>query len=61
MVQDRTFTSGSYRCVGCYHVLFNYLREKSVPLTSQVLHVLKILAAHWLKIAVVKDYYLRPL
>ena len=37
--------------------LFDNLRGKrAVPLTKQVLHVLKILAAHWLKIDGLKQY-----
>ena len=49
------FVPDGYCCVGCCHFLkFDNLREhRSVYLTSQVLHVLKIIAAHGLKIAAV--------
>ena len=52
-----SFALDSYCCVGYFH-FFNLTmweeRDQYPCLNSQVLHVLKILATHWLKIADIK-------
>ena len=50
MVQDRAFTPMAIVVLAVVIFLFDNLREKrSVSLTNQVSHVLKILVAHMLK------------
>ena len=48
-----SFTPDGYYCVGCCHFLLTiWGKRRQCPwLNSQILHALKILAAHWLKIA----------
>ena len=51
-----SFTPDSYCCVGCCHFLIGQSKGKECAwLNSQVLHILKILVVHWLKIAGIQD------
>ena len=58
-----SFTPDGYCRVGCCQIFFFFGQSKGKRgqcpwLNSQALHVLKILVAHWLKIAVIDQCYL---
>ena len=52
-----SFTLDSYCCVGCCLLFDSLMVKRPVPLTSQLLHGLKLLAAHGLKIAALEHYF----
>ena len=63
MAEDRAVTPDGYYCVGCWHSFYltSWSERGQCPwFNAQGLHVLKILAAHWLKIAAAGRRNLKP-